>query len=126
MYMQTVPSFLPVMFRILDTNEDYTTEIGLPDFKPARKKNVLVNKLKPIVFVKDESNYFAEAIEDQGKYFFRVDGVTVEIGRPEYDQVIANPFLYYFSTALKLHLQVKRIQQGSEGAREVEVDRRDS
>jgi hypothetical protein len=51
----------------------------------------------------DHFNYIAEAIEDKGKYYYRIDNVTLEITQLEYSRAIGNPYLYYFSTALKLH-----------------------
>lgn len=46
--------------------------------------------------------YLAEAVEDGGKYYYRIDSMTLEITQLEYSRVIGNPYLYYFSTALKL------------------------
>ena len=65
----------------------------------------------PIYFVKDEVNYFAQAIEYDGKYFYRVDGVTVEVKQYEYERVISNPRLYYFSSALRLHYRIKKAKE---------------
>lgn len=56
----------------------------------------------------DENNYWAEAIEDGDKFCYRVDGVTVEITEDELFKVVINPSLYYFSTALKLHIRIKQ------------------
>ena len=53
--------------------------------------------------IRNETNYVAEAIVEHDKYYYRVDGVTIRIPRSQYQAVIANPKLYYFSTALKLH-----------------------
>ncbi len=50
--------------------------------------------------------YRAEAIEYQGKYYYRAWGVTVEATPYEYTKVIRNPKLYYFSAALKLHQRI--------------------
>lgn len=47
--------------------------------------------------------YAAEAIEKNGRYYYRVNATTVEITKSDYDRVIRNPHLYYFSTALRLH-----------------------
>jgi hypothetical protein len=47
--------------------------------------------------------YAAEAIQENGKYYYRVDDTTVEIAKSEYNAAIGNPYLYYFSTALRLH-----------------------
>ncbi len=59
----------------------------------------------------DESNYWADAIQDGSRFYYRVDGITVEIDEDEYGQVIGNPSLYYFSTALKLHFKIKRAKE---------------
>lgn len=56
----------------------------------------------------DDNNYWAEAIEDGGKFYYRAKGVTIEIGEPEFRKVIETPSLYYFSTALKLHFRIER------------------
>ena len=74
-------------------------KIGLADFAGA-----------PIAFVKDEHNYFAEAIEDGDRYYYRIEGVTIEIEKWEYDRVLENPRLYYCSTALKLHYRIKHVR----------------
>jgi hypothetical protein len=54
----------------------------------------------------EEFNYSAIAIEDGGKYFYWAKGISLEIGQYEYEAVKANPKLYYFSTALKLHIRI--------------------
>lgn len=59
----------------------------------------------------DENNYWAEAIQDGGKCYYRVGSTMVEIDEDQYRHVIGNPFLYYFSTALKLHCEVKRAKE---------------
>lgn len=56
----------------------------------------------------DENNYWAEAIEYGDKFYYRVNGNTVEVADYEFRKVIGNPRLYYFSTALKLHIRIKR------------------
>lgn len=53
--------------------------------------------------------YVAEAVEDSGKYYYRVGGITIEITKTQYDTVISNPRLYYFSTALKLHHLIEKV-----------------
>lgn len=53
--------------------------------------------------------YISEAIEIQDTYYYRVDKIIIEITKKDYSRVIINPYLYYFSTALKLHLTIKRI-----------------
>ncbi len=56
----------------------------------------------------DENNYWAEAIEDGDKFYYRIDGAIVEITEQQFLLVVGNPSLYYFSTALKLHYRIKR------------------
>lgn len=53
-------------------------------------------------FTGKSQHYRAQAIEYQGKYYYRAWGVTVEVSPDEYEKVIRNPKLYYFSVALKL------------------------
>ena len=60
----------------------------------------------------DGNNYWAEAIEDGGRFYYRAKGVTIEIGQSEFCKVIENPSLYYFSTALKLHFRIERARAG--------------
>ena len=89
-------------------------KIGLHQFNDSKWKKVLDvfrDRYVPISFIKDENNYFAEAIEYQGQYFYRVDGVTVQAEQYEYERAISNPRLYYFSSALILH---RRIQKAKE------------
>lgn len=73
--------------------------------------DVFRDRYIPIAFIKDENNYLAEAIEHDGQYFYRVDGVTVQAQQYEYERVIANPRLYYFSSALKLHHRICRAKE---------------
>lgn len=54
----------------------------------------------------EEFNYSAIAIEEDGKYFYWAKGISLEIERYEYEAIKANPKLYYFSTALKLHIRI--------------------
>ena len=89
-------------------------KIGLHQFNDSKWKKLLDvfrDRYIPISFIKDENNYFAEAIEHGGKYFYRVDGVTVEAEQYEYERVIVNPRLYYFSSALKLHHRIKKARE---------------
>jgi hypothetical protein len=52
--------------------------------------------------------YIARAIEHQGRYYYRVGKAIIEISQIEYNHVIINPNLYYFSSALKLHYLIQR------------------
>lgn len=56
----------------------------------------------------DENHYWAEAFGNDGKFYYRAKGVTIEIPEYRYQKVIANPYLYYFSSALWLHYQIVR------------------
>ena len=60
----------------------------------------------------DDNNYWAEAIQDGGKYYYRAKGVTIAIGESEFREIIENQSLYYFSTALKLHFRIERARVG--------------
>jgi hypothetical protein len=52
--------------------------------------------------------YLAEVIKDRGKYHYRVGEKEIEITQLEYNSIIKNPHLYYFSTALKLHFLINK------------------
>jgi hypothetical protein len=89
-------------------------KIGLLQLNESKWKkvlNVFRDRYIPIVFIKDQNNYFAEAIEHEGQCFYRVDGVTVQAEQYEYERVIANPRLYYFSSALKLHHRIRKAKE---------------
>ena len=55
-----------------------------------------------------EYNYTAIAIEDNGKFYYWAKGRGIEITPREYELVISNPKLYYFSTALRLRNRLKK------------------
>ena len=61
----------------------------------------------------DDNNYWAEAIEDGDKFYYRAKSVTIEIEAYEFRRVVENPSLYYFSTALKLHFRIERAKAGA-------------
>ena len=89
-------------------------KIGLLQVTGSRWKKLLGvfrDRYIPTIFIKNENYYFAEAIEYQGEYFYRVDGVTVKAEQYEYERVIANPSLYYFSSALKLHHRIRKAKE---------------
>lgn len=56
----------------------------------------------------DIFKYFATAIEYKGRYYYQVFGEVLQITRLEHDRIITNPYLYYFSTALKMHLRIQK------------------
>ena len=60
----------------------------------------------------DESNYWAEAIRIGDSYFYRVGDIVVPVLEYEYQNVIRNPNMYYFSSALKLHYRIQRKRDG--------------
>jgi len=89
-------------------------KIGLHQFNDsALKKKIIAlrNHLLPLALYQNKNNYVAQAIERDGQYFYRINGVTVQALQYEYDQAIANPRLYYFSSALKLHFRVKKANE---------------
>ena len=89
-------------------------KIGLHQLKETRWQkflNIFHDQPIAIRFIKDANNYFAEAIEHQGEYFYRVDGITVQAEQYEYERVINNPRLYYFSSALKLHHRIRKAKE---------------
>ncbi|MES2023857.1 MAG: hypothetical protein V4439_04180 [Patescibacteria group bacterium] len=51
--------------------------------------------------------YVAVVIQHKKRYFYCVDNTILKITESEYNFVTANPYLYYFSTALKLHFLVQ-------------------
>lgn len=81
----------------LRSGEHFDHPLGCDDASPAPPE--------------DENNYWAEAIEDDDKFYYRVDDTTLEITADEFRRVIGNPTLHYFSTALKLHLEIKRAKK---------------
>lgn len=60
----------------------------------------------------DENNYWAEAIKLNDSFFYRIGETVVPATEYEYRMVIANPNLYYFSSALKLHVRIERAREG--------------
>lgn len=89
-------------------------KIGLHQFNDSQLKKKLTglrDRLLPLALYQDENNYLAQAIECDGQYFYRVNGVTVQALKHEYEQAIVNPRLYYFSSALKLHFRVKKARE---------------
>lgn len=69
-----------------------------------------VNYLK-IKSLDEEVKYLALAIEYEDRYYYKVKDWIVEITKSEYEKVIDNPYVYYFSTALKLDKYIKRIKR---------------
>jgi hypothetical protein len=71
----------------------------------------LNQKQFPAIFKPQKSaeyEYIGIAIEDQGNYYYWARGVSLKINEQEYQYIKANPKLYYFSTALKLHHRIDR------------------
>jgi len=58
-----------------------------------------------------ENHYVGIAIEEGGKHYYWAKGVSLEIERWEFERLKKNPKLYYFSSALKLHFRIKKIQE---------------
>lgn len=55
-----------------------------------------------------ENDYWAVIIRDRDRILYRAKGATVPMTEYEAEQVVRNPFMYYFSSALKLHLRIER------------------
>jgi len=70
------------------------------------KKNGFPRVLRPQK--SSEYEYVGIAIEDQGSHYYWARGVSLRITEQEYHYIKANPKLYYFSAALKLHLKIDR------------------
>lgn len=66
-----------------------------------------VNYLK-IRLLDEEIRYSALAIEYENRYYYKVEYWTIEITKLEYGKIVDNPYLYYFSTALKLHFLIQK------------------
>ena len=62
-----------------------------------------------------QNDYPAEAIRDGDQWYYRAKGITLPITEHEFQMVKANPFTYYFSTALKLHQRIERARAASAG-----------
>lgn len=60
----------------------------------------------------DKHHFWAEAIKDGDRFFYGVNGTTVEISEDELCTVVNNPYLYYFSSAWKLHRLIERQRWG--------------
>jgi hypothetical protein len=58
-----------------------------------------------------ENDYQAVIIRERGRILYQARGVIVPITEYEAQQVVRNPFMYYFSTALKLHFRIQRAMQ---------------
>ena len=69
----------------------------------------------------DEFNYCAIAIEDGDKYYYWAKGVSIEISKKEFDHVRANPVLYYFSTAARLHQRIEVLRNSGKLSNEGRV-----
>ena len=58
-----------------------------------------------------EYDYPAMIIRDTGRILYYARGAIVPITEYEAQQVVRNPLMYYFSTALKLHGRIQRAIQ---------------
>lgn len=57
-----------------------------------------------------EHDYRALVIRTNVEIFYLAKGVVVPIKEYEAQRVVENPFMYYFSTALKLHCRIERAE----------------
>lgn len=56
----------------------------------------------------DDNDYPAVVLKDGDQFLYRARGFTVPITEDEARMVVANPYMYYFSTALQLHNRINR------------------
>lgn len=75
------------------------------------------NRYIPISFYQDDGHYKAVIIQTQDQYFYQVGNTTIQITAYEYEKVIKNPCLYYFSLALKLHYRLAKANELGLGGR---------
>jgi len=74
--------------------------IGLCSYKYPGEKRAYAT------FEKDDNTYYAEIIEQDGKTYYRVDGVTIAISALDAQEILKEPTLRNDSVALKLHLRI--------------------
>lgn len=57
----------------------------------------------------NESNfaYKAKIIKFKNLYFYSENNVIIKITKNDYERVLINPRLYYFSTVLRLHTSIQ-------------------
>lgn len=98
---------------------------------PGRERRPLdaqVTKLRIKLFkppnghASDEDDYPAEILRQGSTLSYRARGVTVPITESEAAEVITNPFLYYFSTALKLHKRIDAAHRSQDNPSATEDD----
>jgi hypothetical protein len=87
-------------------------------------ENVKLTQLK-IYQGKVNFQYTAEALECDNRYWYRVDNIQIEISQLEYNHVIINPNLYYFSTALKLHYLIHNEKKKNLNSLSIEINYKD-
>ncbi len=63
----------------------------------------------------DEYNYIGISIEERGRYYYWAKGISIPITKKEQHYIRTNPKLYYFSTALKLHLRIQALRDQADG-----------
>lgn len=63
--------------------------------------------LLKIKSINEDREYKSIAIKLIRGYYYITKGHILKIEKYEYEFVIKNPYLYYFSTALKLHYQIQ-------------------
>ena len=89
-------------------------KIGLHQFYDSKIKQRILglrDQYIPQVFYEDANHYLARVIEHQGRHYYQVNGITVEAEDYECERALANPRLYYFSSALKLHFRIAKAKE---------------
>lgn len=87
------------------------TVVAAPSVKAVRKQvvtRIRIGLSGANLFTQpdDEKHYWAKAWEDDGLFYDRAKGVTIEVSEQRYRMVLLNPHLYYSSSALRLHYQI--------------------
>jgi len=70
-------------------------------------------------YKESDFQYFSYAIADRLKYYYLIDSIYIDITFREFLYVVRNPYLFYFSTALKLHHQILKKKDNPEWIREL-------
>ena len=101
----------------MDECSESNTGVNIPQDASAYPHSVSVTHVRIRLYqwreiqATAENDYRAVIIRDRGRILYQARGVIVPITEYEAYQVVRNPFMYYFSTALKLHLRVQRAMQ---------------
>ena len=93
-----------------ETDPDETTESVKAQIPPVAHLRIRLRRWMDVPATA-ENDYPAEVVKKGDSFHYTARGVTVPITEDEALQVIDNPFLYYFSTALKLHNRIDAMRK---------------